>query len=93
MNFDIARGDVAALPAAGRALELLPLAQGGTLTLACTDSDLKAAYRVLRDIMDYGYEHDQPQQVQLICADDAVLKAYRFQWNMWFAECKPHPES
>ena len=92
MTIDISRGDTTALPAAGRALELLLLTQGDTLTLACTDSDLKAAYRVLRDIMDYGYEHDRPPRVHLICADDAVLKSYRFQWNMWFAECKPHPE-
>ena len=67
-------------------------ALGGTLTLSCTDSDLKAAYRVLRAIMDYGYEHAQPSRVRLICADEASRRAYSFQWNMWFAAEKPKHE-
>ena len=62
------------------------------LTLSCTDSDLKAAYRVLRAIMDYGYEHAQPSHVRLICADEASRRAYSFQWNMWFAAEKPKHE-
>ena len=65
---------------------------GDTLTLSCTDSDLKAAYRVLRAIMDYGYEHAQPSRVRLICADEASRRAYSFQWNMWFAAEKPKHE-
>ena len=72
--------------------ELLPLTDGDTLTLSCTDSDLKAAYRVLRAIMDYGYEHAQPSRVRLICADEASRRAYSFQWNMWFAAEKPKHE-
>ena len=37
MTVDILRGDIAALPSAGRAEELLPAAEGDSLTLACTD--------------------------------------------------------
>ena len=55
MTVDILRGDIAALPSAGRAEELLPAADGDSLTLACTDGELKSAYRVLRAVMNYGY--------------------------------------
>lgn len=89
MTVEITRGDIAALPSSDRAAELLPLADSDSLTLACTDGDLKAAYRILRAIMDYGYEHEQPSRVHLICADEAAYKAYAFQWNMWFAAEKP----
>lgn len=92
ITVEITRGDIAGLPVAGRAVELLPLTTGDTLTLACTDSDLKAAYRVLRAIVDYGYEHKHPSRVSLICADEAAHKAYSFQWNMWFAAHKPDHE-
>lgn len=93
MTVDILRGDTAALPSAERAGELLPPSEGDTLTLACMDSDLKSAYRVLRAVMDYGYEHEHPAHVRLVCADEAVYKAYSFQWNMWFAERKPEHEN
>ena len=92
MTVEITRGDIAALPSSDRAAELLPLTDGDTITLACTNGDLKAAYRVLRAIMDYGYEHEQPSRVRLICADEAAYKAYSFQWNMWFAAEKPQHE-
>jgi len=92
MTVEITRGDIAALPSSDRAAELLPLTDSDSLTLACTDGDLKAAYRVLRAIMDYGYEHEQPSRVHLICADEAACKAYSFQWNMWFAAEKPKHE-
>lgn len=93
MTVDILRGDIAVLPSAGRAEELLPAADGDSLTLACTDGELKSAYRMLRAIMDYGYEHERPAHVRLVCADEAVYKAYSFQWNMWFAERKPEHEN
>ena len=93
MTVEIICGDISALPSSDRAAELLPLTDGDTLTLSCTDSDLKAAYRVLRAIMDYGYEHERPAHVRLVCADEAVYKAYSFQWNMWFAERKPEHEN
>ena len=92
MTVEITRGDIAALPSSDRAAELLPLTYGDTLTLACMDGDLKAAYRVLRAIMDYGYEHEQPSRVRLVCADEAAYRAYSFQWNMWFAAEKPKHE-
>ena len=92
MTVDILRGDTAALSPAERAGELLPAAEGDSLTLACTDGDMNAAYRVLRAIMDYGYEHESPSRVRLICADETAYKAYSFQWNMWFAAEKPRHE-
>ena len=92
MTVEIICGDISALPSSDHATELLPLTDGDTLTLSCTDSDLKAAYRVLRAIMDYGYEHAQPSRVRLICADEASRRAYSFQWNMWFAAEKPKHE-
>ena len=92
MTVEIICGDIAALPSSDHATELLPLTDGDTLTLSCTDGDLKVAYRVLRAIMDYGYEHEQPSRVRLICADEAAYKAYSFQWNMWFAAEKPKHE-
>ena len=53
----------------------------------------KRIARVLRAIMDYGYEHERPAHVRLVCADEVVYKAYSFQWNMWFAERKPEHEN
>ena len=92
MTVEISRGDIAALPSCDRAAELLPITDSDTLTLACTDSDLKAAYRVLRTVMDYGYEHEHPSRVRLVCADEASYKACSFQWNMWFAAEKTKHE-
>lgn len=92
MTVEIICGDISALPSSDHAIELLPLTDGDTLSLSCTDSDLKAAYRVLRAIMDYGYEHAQPSRVRLICADEVSRMAYSFQWNMWFAAEKPKHE-
>lgn len=88
MRVDIVRGDTAALPAAEEAAPLLE-ACGETLALACTDGEMKSAYRVLRTVMEHGYDHPLPAAVRLVCADEAVYKAYRFQWNMWYAERKP----
>ena len=48
---------------------------------------------MLRAVMNYGYEHERPAHVRLVCADEAVYKAYSFQWNMWFAERKPEHEN
>lgn len=93
MTVDILRGDIAALPSADRAGELLPAAEGDSLTLACMSGELKSAYRVLRAVMDYGYEHGRPARVRLVCADEDVYRAYSFQWNMWFAERKPEHEN
>ena len=91
MTVEILRGDTAALPSCERAPELLPFS-ADVLTLACTDSGLSAAYRVLRAVMDYGYAHDRPARVRLVCADEAAYRAYSFQWNMWFAAEKPKHE-
>ena len=89
MTVEILRGETAALPAAERAAELLAQS-GDALTLACADG--ANAYAVLRTVMDYGYAHGRPALVRLVCADEAAYKAYRFQWNMWYAERKPTDE-
>ena len=86
MTVEILRGDTAALPAAERASELLADC-GDTLSLACADA--ASAYTVLHTVMEHSYTHAQPALVRFICADGAVYRAYRFQWNMWYAERKP----
>lgn len=86
MTVEILCGDIAALPAAEHAAELLTDC-GNTLSLACADA--ASAYAVLRTVMDHSYTHAQPALVRLVCADEAVYKSYRFQWNMWYAERKP----
>ena len=65
MTVEIICGDISALPSSDPT-ELLPLTDGDTLTLSCTDSDLKAAYRVLRAIMDYGYATTQKPRARII---------------------------
>lgn len=91
MTVTILRGDTAALPAAERIEELLSPAGPDPLLLACTDGS--AAYRVLRSIMDYGYMHQTPKHVQLVCADEGTLRSFTFQWNMWFAVQKPEHDA
>ena len=86
MTVKILCGDTAALPAAERAAELLPNC-GEILSLACADA--ASAYSVLRTVMDHSYAHAQPALVRLFCANETVCRAYRFQWNMWYAEHKP----
>ena len=86
LQVEILRGETSGLPAAGHAAALLG-EDVGTLTLSCTDAS--EAYTVLRTIMTYSYTHALPSVVRLICADDTVYRAYRFQWNMWYAERKP----
>ena len=90
MTVEILIGDAAGLPAADHAAELLLGSGHSVLTLACTDA--ASAYAVLRTAMDYSYEHTLPVQLRLVCADETVYKAYRFQWNMWYAERKPTHE-
>lgn len=60
---------------------------GSRLCLACLDANI--AYLVLRRIMDYSYEHPDMPSVTLVCANEEVAAAYRFQWNMWYAERRP----
>lgn len=89
MTVEILRGDTDALPAAERAAELLTNC-GEALTLACTDA--ASAYSILRTVMEHSYEHSSPALVRLVCADETAYRAYRFQWNMWYAERKPKEE-
>ena len=46
MTVEIICGDISALPSSDHATELLPLTDGDTLTLSCTDSDLKAVQNI-----------------------------------------------
>ena len=82
MTVEIVCGDISSLPSSEQAAGLLAVSGSDTLALACADSTPRTAYRVLRTVMDYGYTHAQPAQVRLVCADEAVYKSYRFQWNM-----------
>lgn len=89
MTVEIVCGDISSLPSSEQAAGLLAVSGSDTLALACADSTPRTAYRVLRTVMDYGNTHAQPAQVRLVCADEAVYKSYRFQWNMWYAAHKP----
>lgn len=75
---EITVGSICALPAAEDF-------DGSLDRYGCADG--AASYAVLRRIMDYGYDHPGTC-VTLVCANEAVARAYRFQWNMWFAERK-----
>lgn len=52
-------------------------------------SPAAGAYAVLRMTADFLYDHPEMEAVQLLCAGEACYQAYRFQWNMWFAQSKP----
>ena len=62
------------------------LEQGETaLSLPCPAAEGTVPYRFLRAIADFLLDHPAIRQIELLCrAED--LPAYRFQWNMWFAE-------
>lgn len=78
-HVEITTGSICALPAAERF-------DGSCDRYGCADG--AASYAVLRRIVDYGYDHPGAC-FTLVCADETVAAAYRFQWNMWFAERKP----
>ena len=49
----------------------------------------KAAHVALRTIVEFCYEHPQPEEVRMVCFDERTYRAYRFDWNLWYAERKP----
>ena len=49
----------------------------------------KAAHVALRAIVDVLYDHPE-LDVTMVCFDEKTLGAYRFDWNMWYAEYKEH---
>ena len=55
------------------------------LTLLCPPAEGAAAYRFLRNSVDFLLDHPQIQRLELLCrAENRAV--YDFQWNMWFAE-------
>ena len=50
---------------------------------------MPTARRVLQTVMEFSAAHPQVT-VSLLCPDETVLAAYRFQWNMWYQA--EHPE-
>lgn len=48
-----------------------------------------AARAVLRAVTDLLYEHPEVESLTVLCGDEASWRAYRFCWNMWYAEHKP----
>ena len=47
------------------------------------------AFQILRAIMELVYAHPLLRKLTLVCGSEEELAAFRFQWNMWFAEKKP----
>lgn len=66
------------------------------LSISCFDTkatygfDLnRAAQAVLRAVTDVLYEHPEAEALAILCGDEASWRAYRFWWNMLYAESKP----
>ena len=74
------------------------LARGETdLALQCYPplgpySQAAGALAVLRMAMDLLYDTPAVSSLTIRCAGEDCLKAFRFQWNMWFAARKPEHE-
>lgn len=79
---------------------LRSLGQGErTLAITCFDTknafgfDLGAAAQaVLRAVTDVLYEHPEAESLTVFCSDEPSWRAYRFYWNLWYAEYKPEHE-
>ena len=56
-------------------------------------SDAAGALAVLRMAMDLLYANPQIHSLTIRCTTDSCLKAFRFQWNMWFAAHKPEHDA
>lgn len=65
------------------------------LTIACFDTApfgfpvSQAAAAVLRAVTDLLYDRPEAESLRILCGDEAAFRAYRFHWNMWYAEHKP----
>jgi len=51
-----------------------------------------AAQAVLKAVTDVLYDHPEAESLTILCADDPSFRAYRFFWNLWYAEFKPKHE-
>lgn len=70
------------------------------LAIACFDtapfgfSAAQAAAAVLKAATDLLYDHPESERLDVLCGDEAAYRAYRFHWNLWYAERKPeHDET
>ena len=65
------------------------------LTLSCFDTSSmgfpveKAVPVVLRAVMDFLYDHPDIKHLTILCAGEAVYRAYSLHWNIWYAPYKP----
>ena len=53
----------------------------------------RAAQAVLRAVTDVLYDHPEAERLTILCGDDESWRAYRFCWNLWYAERKPEHEN
>lgn len=76
---------------------LLSLERGERrLAITCFDAQAvfgfhpgRTAQAVLEAVMKVLYEHPEAESLTVVCGDEATWKAYRFCWNLWYAERKP----
>ena len=66
------------------------------LSITCYDTQrafgfdmARAAQTVLRAVMDVLYNHPEAESLTILCGDGESWRAYRFCWNLWYAEHKP----
>lgn len=79
---------------------LWSLAHGETdLAISCFDTGSafgfgvdRAAYTVLQAVTEVLYDHPEAARLTIRCGDSESFRAYRFQWNMWYAPHKPAHE-
>ena len=73
----------------------------GARSLSITCFDTKAAFgfdmgtaaqAVLKAVTDVLYDHPEAERLTIFCADEPSWRAYRFHWNLWYAEFKPEHE-
>lgn len=69
------------------------------LAVSCFDTQAafgfsvsEAAQAVLRAVTDVLYDHPEAESLTVRCGDEASWRAYRFCWNLWYAEHKPEHE-
>ena len=69
------------------------------LSITCFDTktafgfDMSAtAQTVLRAVTDVLYDHPEAESLTIRCGDESSWRAYRFHWNLWYAERKPEHE-
>ena len=65
------------------------------LSITCYDTQrafgfetARAAREVLRAVTGLLYGRPEAERLTILCADEESWRAYRFCWNMWYAERK-----